>query len=91
MDYWETEDVEKKYIFEALELLSTRENILMSDEQVSFYTNDYYYDYCSSNKCIFYFIFIKDVEMKGLDNEVMNSTLSSSLGSPPVIINKKEY
>ncbi|VVC33085.1 Hypothetical protein CINCED_3A022956 [Cinara cedri] len=32
LDHWETEDVEKKYIFEALELLSTRENVLMNEE-----------------------------------------------------------
>ncbi|XP_050437545.1 RING finger protein 10 [Adelges cooleyi] len=34
LDYWETEDVEKKYIFEALELLSTREDILMNDQPI---------------------------------------------------------
>ncbi|KAL5241094.1 hypothetical protein ACI65C_008504 [Semiaphis heraclei] len=32
LEYWETEDVEKKYIYEALELLSKRENILMNQE-----------------------------------------------------------
>jgi len=35
LEYWETEDVEKKYIYEALELLSKRENILMNQESVS--------------------------------------------------------
>jgi len=34
LDYWETEDVEKKYIYEALELLSTRENLLVNEETV---------------------------------------------------------
>jgi len=34
IDHWETEDVEKKYIFEALELLSKREDILMNEESV---------------------------------------------------------
>lgn len=36
LDYWETEDVEKKYIFEALGLLSTRENLLINEDPVSF-------------------------------------------------------
>lgn len=35
LDNWETEDVEKKYIFEALELLSKREDLLMNQEPVS--------------------------------------------------------
>jgi len=35
LEYWETEDVEKKYIYEALELLSKRENVLMNQEPVS--------------------------------------------------------
>lgn len=35
LDHWETEDVEKKYIFEALELLSARENFLLNEESVN--------------------------------------------------------
>lgn len=37
LESWETEDVEKKYIFEALELLSTREDLLMNEEPVRIY------------------------------------------------------
>lgn len=37
LDYWETEDVEKKYIFEALGLLSTRENLVINEDSVSLY------------------------------------------------------
>lgn len=40
LDHWETEDVEKKYIFEALELLSTRENLLINEESVSVVANN---------------------------------------------------
>lgn len=36
LDYWETEDIEKKYIFEALELLSKREDLLVNENVVSF-------------------------------------------------------
>lgn len=32
LDYWETEDIEKKYIYEALDLLSTREDFLVNEE-----------------------------------------------------------
>lgn len=39
LDNWETEDIEKKYIYEALELLSTREDLLINKESVSFYIN----------------------------------------------------
>jgi len=34
LDYWETEDIEKKYIYEALELLSTREDLLVNEVRV---------------------------------------------------------
>lgn len=37
LESWETEDIEKKYIFEALELLSTREDLLMNEEPVRIY------------------------------------------------------
>jgi len=36
LDCWETEEIEKKYIYEALELLSTREDLLVNEEIVSF-------------------------------------------------------
>jgi len=32
LDNWETEDIEKKYIYEALNLLSTREDLLVNEE-----------------------------------------------------------
>jgi len=35
LDHWETEDIEKKYIFEALELLSAREGLLLNEELVN--------------------------------------------------------
>ncbi|XP_025416269.1 RING finger protein 10, partial [Sipha flava] len=35
LDNWETEDIEKKYIYEALELLSTREDLLINKESNS--------------------------------------------------------
>ncbi|XP_050536694.1 RING finger protein 10 [Daktulosphaira vitifoliae] len=35
LDHWETEDKEKKYIFEALELLSKREDLIMNEKLVS--------------------------------------------------------
>lgn len=43
LDNWDTEDVEKKYIFEALELLSTRENLLINEKSVSFYKTYCYF------------------------------------------------
>lgn len=51
LDHWETEDIEKKYIFEALELLSAREDLLLNEELVSVEKNTYL-----KNKFNFYFI-----------------------------------
>lgn len=81
LDHWETEDIEKKYIFEALELLSTREDLLLNDTFVSFAS---IFNKISFNGLIiFLFYFYKDLEVKEPDYEPASST---SLGSPPVIL-----
>lgn len=81
LDHWETEDIEKKYIFEALELLSTREDLLLNDTFVSFAS--IFNKICFTGQIIFLFYFYKDLEVKKPDCESASST---SLGSPTVIL-----
>lgn len=83
LESWETEDIEKKYIYEALELLSTREDLLMNEEPVRIYM----IQVLLTNIIIqFYFFLQKNLEIKEINSESMNSTLTpTSFGSPPVI------